>query len=108
MIKSKKNGELIQIWLNQYDENFKEEITNVLKIFLEIVDSKEQEEFILNLSKEKGISHTEISYFSLLNLKLKKYVLDIREIVKKNNFSTNDVKELLFVKILCSDFTVRW
>ena len=101
-----KDGDLIQIWLDKYDENFQEEIQNDMRIFLKIVDSKEQEEFILNLSKEKGISHQEISYFSLLNLNLKKNCLDIREIVKKNNFHIEDIWKLPFARIACGDFTV--
>ena len=60
----------------------------------------------MNLSKEKGISHHEISYFSLLNLNLKKNCLDIREIVQKYNFHIEDIWELPFARIACGDFTV--
>jgi len=51
--------------LNQHNENYQQEITNDMKIFLKTVDFKEQREFILNLSREKGMK---ICEFLLLNL----------------------------------------
>ena len=70
---------------------------------MDIEDLEEQREFILNLSREKGIK---ICDFSLLNLNLKKYVLEVRGIVQKNNFFTEDIEEFLFARISCGDFTV--
>ena len=74
-----------------------------MKIFLKIVDLEEQLEFTLNLSKEKGIK---ICDFSLLNLNFKKYFLEVRGIVQKNNFFTEDFEEFPFARISCGDFTV--
>ena len=62
---------LCLLGLNQHDENFQKEIENNMKTFLDFEDLEEQREFILNLSREKGIK---ICDFSLLNLNLKKYI----------------------------------
>ena len=48
----------------------------------------------------------EICNFSLLNLNLKKYVLEARGIVRKNNFYIEDIWELPFARIACGDFTI--
>lgn len=91
---------LIQNFLNQHDENFQKEIKNDMKTFLNF---QEKREFILNLSREKGMK---ICDFSLLNLNSKKYVLEVRGIVQKNNFFTEDIEEFPFARISCGDFTV--
>ena len=88
---------------NQYDANFQKEIKKDIKTFLNFEDLEEQREFILNLSREKGMK---ICNFSLLSLNLKIYVWEIREIVQKNNFHIEDIWELPFARIACSDFTV--
>ena len=78
---------------NQYDANFQKEIKKDIKTFLNFEDLEEQREFILNLSREKGMK---ICDFSLLNLNLKKCFLEIRGIVRKNNVFTEDFKDLFF------------
>ena len=44
--------------------------------------------------------------FSLLNLNFKKYILEVREFVKKYNVFSEDYEELDFVRLACGDFTV--
>ena len=67
-------------FLNQHDENYQQEIQNNMKMFLKIVDLEEHREFILKLSREKGMK---ICDFSLLNLNFKKYILEVCGIVPK-------------------------
>ena len=90
-------------FLNQHGENYQQEVFKNIKIFMDIEDLKEQREYLLNLSKEKGMK---ICEFSLLNLNFKKYILEFRMIVKKNNVFFEDYEELPFVRMACGDFTV--
>ena len=70
---------------------------------MDIEDLEKQREFLLHLSKEKGMK---ICDFSLLNLNFKKYILEVRMIVLKNNvFSWKNYEELPFVRMTCEDFT---
>ena len=95
--KIKRIGDKLEILLNQHDENFKEEILNNIKILMEIEDLQELKEYILNFKKEKGEK-----ICALVCLQYK-YFMEVSEIVKKNNVTAEDYKELLFVKILCEN-----
>jgi hypothetical protein len=66
----------------------------------DIEDLEEQSEFLLNFRKEKGDKICVYVINHLIN------VLEVREIVEKNNVFAEDYEELPFVKNACEAFAV--
>ena len=71
-----------------------------MKILSDIEDLEEQKEFLLNFRKEKG---EKICVLLCLHTK---YILEVREIVEKNNVFAEDYEELSCIKNACEAFAV--
>ena len=87
-------------FFKQHDTDLKEEMDNNIKDFLQNEDLQKQCELILNFSPAKRKKFLD---YSLLHLDSYKYIMEIRKIVKENNFDVKDYEERIFVRVVLGE-----